>query len=288
MKIIEAKYAGMCGGVKYTVTSANEILDNNPGKKVYCLGELVHNKTVVGNLEKKGLVVIEDINQVPDNNIVIFRAHGVTKDNYEIAKQKNLTVYDLTCKKVIDVHDKVEAKSDSFVIIIGSKTHAESIATLSFAGKNSLIIESEDDLEDTFKVIRDSGLKNVYIVAQTTYSSKKFDFLVEKIKEELEKDNIEVIIDKTICMATEIRQEEAENLSKQADYTIIIGGKNSSNTKKLYEIASKNCNKVQFIEDENELNINELDSSVNKILVLAGASTPDESIIATKEKIMSM
>ena len=288
MEIIEAKYAGMCGGVKYTVTSANKILDENPGKKVYCLGELVHNKTVVGNLEKKGLVVIEDINQVPDNNIVIFRAHGVTKDNYEIAKQKGLEVFDLTCKKVIDVHDKVEAKSDSFVIIIGSKTHAESIATLSFAGKNSVIIESEDDLEDTYKVIRDSGLKNVYIVAQTTYSSKKFDVLVERIKETLEKENIEVIIDKTICMATEIRQEEADNLSKQADYTIIIGGKNSSNTKKLYEIASKNCDKVQFIENEDELDINDLNNNVNIILVLAGASTPDESIIATKEKLMSM
>ena len=288
MEIIEAKYAGMCGGVKYTVTSANKILDENPGKKVYCLGELVHNKTVVGNLEKKGLVVIEDINQVPDNNIVIFRAHGVTKDNYEIAKQKGLIVYDLTCKKVIDVHDKVEAKSDYFVIIIGSKTHAESVATLSFAGKNSTIIESEDDLEETYRLIRNTGLKNVYIVAQTTYSSKKFDDLVERIKETLEKENIEVIIDKTICMATEIRQEEADNLSKQADYTIIIGGKNSSNTKKLYEIASKNCDKVQFIENEDELDISVFDQNVNKVLVLAGASTPDESIIATKEKLMSM
>ena len=288
MEIIEAKYAGMCGGVKYTVTSANKILDENPGKKVYCLGELVHNKTVVGNLEEKGLVVIEDINHVPDNNIVIFRAHGVTKDNYEIAKQKGLIVYDLTCKKVIDVHDKVEAKSDYFVIIIGSKIHAESVATLSFAGKNSTIIESEDDLEETYSVIRNTGLKNVYIVAQTTYSSKKFDDLADRIKETLEKDNIEVIIDKTICMATEIRQEEADNLSKQADYTIIIGGKNSSNTKKLYEIASKNCDKVQFIENEDELDISVFDQNVNKVLVLAGASTPDESIIATKEKLMSM
>jgi 4-hydroxy-3-methylbut-2-enyl diphosphate reductase len=82
MEIIEAKYAGMCGGVKYTVTSANEILDKNPGKKVYCLGELVHNKTVVGNLEKKGLVVIEDINQVPDNIVIC-----INKNNTKILEQ---------------------------------------------------------------------------------------------------------------------------------------------------------------------------------------------------------
>lgn len=287
MEIIEAKYAGMCGGVKYTVTMANQILDEHPGTKVYCLGELVHNKTVVGNLENKGLVVVEDIDKVPDGNLVIFRAHGVTKDNYKRAEEKGLEIHDLTCKKVIDVHKKVENKSDYFKIIIGSKTHAESIATLSFAGNNALIIEGEDDLEETFGKIRESSLKKVYIVAQTTYSSKKYDEIVEKIRENLEKESIEVISDKTICMATEIRQGEADELSKIADCTIIIGGKNSSNTKKLYEIAIKNCSNVQFIENENELDLNALDNNVNKVLILAGASTPDESILATKEKIMS-
>ena len=287
MEIIEAKYAGMCGGVKYTVTMANKILDEHPGKKIYCLGELVHNKTVVSKLEKKGLVVVNEINEVPDNKLVIFRAHGVTKENYKIAKKKNLEVHDLTCKKVIDVHKKVEEKKDYFEIIIGSKIHPESVATLSFAGDNSIIVEGEEDLDKTAEMIINSGLKKVYIVAQTTYSSKKYDELVENITNRMQKNNIEVISDKTICMATEIRQQEADELSKIADYIVIIGGKNSSNTKKLYEIASKNCSKFQFIEDENELNLEAIDNKINKVLILAGASTPDESIIATKEKIMS-
>ena len=218
---------------------------------------------------------------------MIFRAHGVTKENYKIAKKKNLEVHDLTCKKVIDVHKKVEEKKDYFEIIIGSKIHPESVATLSFAGDNSTIVEGEEDLDKTAEMIINSGLKKVYIVAQTTYSSKKYDELVENITNRMQKNNIEVISDKTICMATEIRQQEADELSKIADYIVIIGGKNSSNTKKLYEIASKNCSKFQFIEDENELNLEAIDNKINKVLILAGASTPDESIIATKEKIMS-
>ena len=289
MEIIEAKYAGMCGGVKYTVTMANKILDEHPGKKIYCLGELVHNKTVVNSLENKGLVVVQDINDVPDNNIVIFRAHGVTKDNYKIAENKNLEVFDLTCKNVINIHKEVENKEDCFIIIIGSKTHAESVATLSFAGENAVIIESEDDFEQTYEKIKKSKLNSVFIVAQTTYSSKKFDDMIDKISDDLTSIGIEVKYDKTICMATEIRQNEADELSKQADYVVIIGGKNSSNTKKLYEIASKNCSSVQFIENENELNLSQIKSSnFEKILLLAGASTPDESINATKEKILSI
>ena len=289
MEIIVAKYAGMCGGVKYTVTMANKILDEHPGKKVYCLGELVHNKTVVNNLEDKGLVVVQDINDVPDNNIVIFRAHGVTKDNYMTAKNKNLEVFDLTCKNVISIHKEVENKKECFIIIIGSKTHAESIATLSYAGENAVIIESEDDFEQTYEKIKKSKLNSVFIVAQTTYSSKKFDDMIDKISDDLTNIGIEVKYDKTICMATEIRQNEADELSKQADYVVIIGGKNSSNTKKLYEIASKNCSSVQFIENENELDLSQIKSSnFEKILLLAGASTPDESINATKEKILSI
>lgn len=289
MEIVEAKYAGMCGGVKYTVTMANKILDEHPGQKIYCLGELVHNKTVVGNLENKGLVVVQDINEVPDNQIVIFRAHGVTKDNYEVAENKNLEVFDLTCKNVISIHKEIENKKDCFVIIIGSKTHAESLATLSFAGKNAIIIESEDDLEETYKLVKQSNLNSVFVVAQTTYSSKKFDEMIERISNDLTNMGIEVKYDKTICMATEIRQNEANELSKQADYVIIIGGKNSSNTKKLFEIASKNCDSIQFIENEKELDLTKIQSgNFAKILLLAGASTPDESINATKAKILSI
>ena len=289
MEIVEAKYAGMCGGVKYTVTMANKILDEHPGQKIYCLGELVHNKTVVGNLENKGLVVVQDINEVPDNQIAIFRAHGVTKDNYEVAENKNLEVFDLTCKNVISIHKEVENKKDCFVIIIGNKTHAESIATLSFAGENAVIIESEEDLEETYKLVKHSNLDTVFVVAQTTYSSKKFDEMIERISNDLTNMGIEVKYDKTICMATEIRQNEANELSKQADYVIVIGGKNSSNTKKLFEIASKNCDSIQFIENENELDLTKIQSgNYAKILLLAGASTPDESINATKAKILSI
>ena len=113
--------------------------------------------------------------------------------------------------------------------------------------------------------------------------------MIERISNDLTNMGIEVKYDKTICMATEIRQNEANELSKQADYVIIIGGKNSSNTKKLFEIASKNCDSIQFIENEKELDLTKIQSgNFAKILLLAGASTPDESINATKAKILSI
>lgn len=283
MEITIGKYAGMCGGVKYTILEADKILDEHKGEKVYCLGELVHNSTVVNKLEQKGLRTIENIGEAEPNSIIIFRAHGVTKDNYKKAKEMKLKVFDLTCKNVSNIHDKVIDHSNSFIIILGKKDHPEAVATKSFA-KNAFIVENENDIEQCIKEVNDSTLNNVYIIAQTTYSSTKFDKISQILAEKLNEKNVE--IDKTICMATEIRQKEAENLCKDADTVIVIGGKNSSNTRKLFEIALQNCLNVQYIDDSAELDIDSIKG--DKIVILAGASTPDESILETKEKIKNL
>ena len=279
MEVIVGKYAGFCPGVMNSVTKAQEAV--NRYDKLYCLGELIHNKTVVTELEEKGMITIDDINDVPDNSVVIFRAHGVKESIYEDAKNRNLSVIDLTCAIVKNIHEKVSsAKSDSFIIITGDNLHPETIGTKDFAGNNSFVVSVEEDIDKAYEEFIKSNLEKVYVISQTTFSLKKFEELVSLIKNKFNEYEIE--INNSICKATELRQKEVEELSKKVDCVIVVGGKNSSNTKKLYDISIKNCNLVFHIERINELNKNDF-INVNKIAIVAGASTPKNIIEEVKE-----
>ena len=284
MEITIGKLAGFCPGVENTVKKTRELLEKNA--KIYCLGELVHNKQVIEELEKMGMITIEDMEEVPNNSTIIFRAHGEPEYKYKIVNNKNLELYDLTCGNVTAIHKKVQKeKEDSFIIILGKKKHPEVLGTKGFAGENSYVIENEDDILDAYMEYEKTELGRVYVVAQTTISSKYFDILVK----EIEKNFIEadVIIDKTICNATEIRQKETEEISKNVDSMIIIGGRNSSNTKELAKIAEENCEKVYLIETVEE--IKNIDfSNVEKIGIMAGASTPKDSIENVKKYLESI
>lgn len=284
MEVVIGKLAGFCPGVENTIKKAREILENN--KNVYCLGEIVHNKQVIEELEKSGMITVEDLEDIPENSIVIFRAHGEPEYKYEIAKKRNLKLYDLTCGKVTAIHKKVEKeKDDSFVIILGKKKHPEVLGTKGFAGENSYVVETEDDILDAYMEYEKTEIGRVYVVAQTTISSTYFDVLAE----EIEKNFIEadVVIDKTICNATEIRQKETEEMSKKLKTMVIIGGKNSSNTKELAKIAEENCENVYLIETVEE--IKDIDfSNVKEIGIMAGASTPKESIKEVEEYLKSI
>ena len=279
MEVIIGKLAWFCSGVENTIKKAREILENN--NKVYSLGEIVHNKQVIEELEKKGMVTVENLEEIPQNSKVIFRAHGEPEYKYEIAKNRNLEIYDLTCGKVLAIHKKVQKENEnSFIIIIGKKKHPEVLGTKGFAGENSFIVETEDDILDAYIEYEKTEIGRVYVVCQTTISSNYFDILAQ----EIEKNFIEaeVVIDKTICNATEIRQKETKEMSKKFNTMIIIGGKNSSNTKELAKIAEETCKNVYLIETVEE--IKNIDFSETKeIGIMAGASTPKEIINEVKE-----
>lgn len=274
MEVIVGKLAGFCPGVENTIRKAQKKLAEN--KIVYCLGEIVHNKQVIKELEEKGMKTVQDLDEIPNNSIVIFRAHGEPKYKYEKAQEKNLEIVDLTCGNVLNIHKKVEKESkDSFIIILGKKNHPEVLGTKGFSGENSYIVENEDDILDAYIEYEKTEIGRVYVVGQTTISSKYFDVLAE----ELEKNFIEadVVIDKTICNATEIRQKETTEMAKKINTMIIIGGKNSSNTKELAKIAEENCENVYLIENIKELeNINL--NKTKEIGIMAGASTPQNVI----------
>lgn len=274
MEIICGKLNGFCAGVNYTIKKATELLENT-NETIYCLGEIIHNERVIEELENKGMITINDINEAPNNSKVIFRAHGEAKEIYEIANSKNIKIFDLTCGKIKIIRNKIEKnKDDSFIIIIGKKNHPETIGNISFTKPFGSIIETIDDINSVYEEFKLSNLKKVYIIAQTTFSSKKYDEYVNIIQDTFK--DTKIIIDKTICDTTENRQTEANELSKTVDKMIIIGGKHSSNTKELAKITEKNCETylIQTIEDLKDCEFNETD----KIGVISGASTPLNAI----------
>ena len=283
MEIILGKTAGFCYGVKTAVTNAEEKLKEY--KNVSCLGELVHNGEVIKKLEKLGLSVVENIED--SKSKVIIRAHGISKDIYKKAEALNIEVFDITCPFVLKIHNIGEenSKKGNYIFLIGGKKHPETIGTISFCGKNSCIIEKEEEIKEAIKKLEESKIKKLLIIVQTTFSLEKFSSFVEKIKNEIS-DDIKLEIKNTICSATKIRQEETANISKEVECMIIIGGKNSSNTKKLYDISKENCENTLIIETKNELNIDEI-KKFKKIGIMAGASTPNDSIEDVIELIKS-
>ena len=274
MEIVVGKTAGFCFGVKRAVDGAKEQINKN--KKIFCLGEIVHNKQVVDELESEGIIFINNIEEA--NGKTIIRAHGVEKNIYEKANELNIELVDYTCPNVIKIHKIADeySKNGYYIFLCGSKKHPENIGTISHCGNNYSVIEKEDDVFKALDRFKKSKFKKLLLISQTTYSLEKFYKIEEIINNELEK-NIEIIIKNTICRATELRQKETDEISKKADYMIIIGGVNSSNTRKLFDIAKNNCENCVCIETAIELNLQDC-IKYNKIGIMAGASTPKKSI----------
>lgn len=276
MEIIVGKTAGFCYGVKRAIDGVKEESKNN---KLFCIGEIVHNRQVIEDLQNKGVNFVEDISKVHDaKSKVAIRAHGVKKEVYEIANKNKIDIIDYTCPNVLRIHEiaKEYAEKGFYIILCGKKEHPENIGTISYCGKNYSVIQDEKELKEALKRFEKTNIKKLLVISQTTFSLKKFALIEQAIKEEL-KDEENIFIKNTICRATELRQKETEELSKKVDLMIIIGGKNSSNTIKLYEIAQKYCENSICIETADELQIEKI-SKYEKIGVMAGASTPKESI----------
>lgn len=278
MEVIIGKNAGFCFGVDRAVQGARELVAKEA--KAYCLGELVHNGQVVGALEKNGMKTIENLDEITDNTQkVIFRAHGVAKSVYEQAKRAGISYVDLTCPKVLHLHGLAEKHSQNgaFVILTGSKVHPENIGTISVVQKG-YILEQLEGVEEAWQAYLQSGCTALALLSQTTYSLAKF----EEIKQSLLAKCPDLIVENTICASTRLRQEETKELAQKVSKMVIIGGKNSSNTKKLYEVAKKECEDTYIVETAEELNT--ADFNENDVVgIMAGASTPKESICEVEE-----
>lgn len=274
MEIVVGKTSGFCYGVERAVEGAIDEVNKARGEEVCCLGEIVHNKQVIQKLQDLGIKCIESIEQA--KGTVLIRAHGIPKEVYDVAQKMNLNIQDFTCPNVLKVQKIAETYKQEgyFIFLLGAKNHPENIGTLSHCGKDYYIFEKEEELSLAIEAFESSNKNKLLVISQTTYSLEKFQNIEQKIQNEIKR-NVDLVVKNTICRTTELRQKETEELSKKVDRMIIIGGKNSSNTKKLYDVAKKNCDNTILIETVDEL---ELPKESRKVGIMAGASTPKESI----------
>ena len=279
MEIKIAKFSGYCYGVKRAMDLALEKLDETSEKKVYSLGPLIHNDQAMKKFTDKGLIVEEDINKIEKNSTAIVRSHGLPKDFYDKMDIISTNVVDATCPFVKKIQDIVyeNYKSGHGIILIGDKDHPEIRGINGWSDNSSIIINSIEDVERF-----DFSEDRAYIVAvQTTYKLEKYLQIEKILKNRLKK----VEFFNTICYATRERQDSARELSKTVDAMIVIGGKSSSNTKKLAEICSENC--ITFlIETAKDIDLEKI-SSFSTIGITAGASTPDFIIDEVKDLLLT-
>lgn len=273
MKIELAESAGFCFGVKRAVDTVYQLLEKNQ-QGVYTLGPIIHNEQVVQDLASKGVAVVDTPEQLSQekNATLVIRSHGVSRNVVEELNKRGISYEDATCPFVKKIHRTVSEYRDRgyAIIIIGSAVHPEVQGILGWAGDEGTVIESREEAE---AFVQPDSDKKICIVAQTTFNYKKFQELVEIIS----KKGYDILAVNTICNATATRQEEAENLAKRSDAMIVIGGKHSSNSRKLYEICKNQCENTFFIQTVDDLRDISL-KSFTSLGITAGASTPNTII----------
>ncbi len=272
MEVCLAKSAGFCFGVKRAVEQV--YMHAEKGGNIYTYGPIIHNEEVVKDLEAKGVRVIEEENlDSLTEGTVIIRSHGVEKSVYERICAVGLECVDATCPFVKRIHKVVEKESAAGkqIVIVGSAAHPEVKGIMGWSMTPAIVLETEEEAEN-FTVSQDT---EVCVVSQTTFNYIKFNKIVEK----LEKKGYNISVVNTICNATEERQTEAREIARKADVMIVIGGKHSSNTRKLYEICAKECEHTYFIQTLADLKLEALpNKSVGLVGITAGASTPNNII----------
>ena len=301
VKILLASPRGFCAGVDRAIEIVEKTLKKF-GSPVYVRHEIVHNKQVVENLKRLGAIFIEELNEVKDSSRpVIFSAHGVPKSVPKEAESKKMFYIDATCPLVTKVHKESERhyKNGYQVILVGHKGHPEVIGTMGQLPEGSIrLIETEDDAK---KLKTDEFNKPMAYVTQTTLSVDDTKNIIEILKKKFP--NIKSSIKEDICYATTNRQNSVKKIAPSCDLFFVIGSENSSNSKRLVEVAIKSgCNKSVLFDFSKELPINQIIKS--KIIGLtSGASAPEkliqnfisevkkhcdvsvEEIITTKEKV---
>ena len=272
MKIEIAESAGFCFGVNRAVRLVYQLLDE--GKKVCTLGPIIHNPQMVKSLAQRGVVIAENISDIPQGFTVVIRSHGITKETESLLRKKNIPYVDATCPFVAKIHQLVKEATEAgkFVLIAGDSSHPEVMGFRSYCPGNSYVFSSAEDLESFIKKREDLHNFPLIVVAQTTFNTKEWKNCLKIMKRVY----TNATIFDTICNATFVRQQEAIALSKRSDVMIVVGGKQSSNTGKLREVCAEHS-RAFLIETASELPMEEI-KKAKSIGLTAGASTPADII----------
>ncbi|MCK9265355.1 4-hydroxy-3-methylbut-2-enyl diphosphate reductase [bacterium] len=273
-KLIVAKNIGFCFGVNRTVKMAENLLREH--KTLYSIGDIVHNPVVMAQLKSEGLKVTENLNEI-HNCPFIVRSHGIGLPKLERLKKQKVDIYDATCPSVKKLHSLIKKLDNKkyFVIIIGNRKHPE-VEALRDYGKNTLVVQEKSEFKNRRQ------FEQLAVIGQTTLSFKDYLSTANYILENLRFKK--VIIYNTICKVTEERQAESVLISKKSDMVIVLGGKTSSNTGKLYQTCKSfnaNVHYVEKLEELEEVSLEEISS----VGLVSGTSTPENFILAVKEKL---
>ena len=272
MQVKVAKSAGFCFGVQRAVDTVYEQVEKGI-RPIYTYGPIIHNEVVVQDLEERGVQVINSKEELEarKEGVVVIRSHGVGREIYELLERQGLELVDATCPFVKKIHKIVREQCEAGrrVIIVGNEHHPEVEGIKGWGNEYTLAVESLEEFENL--ALRPD--EKLCIVAQTTFNYNKFQDLVEKIS----KTYYDILVLNTICNATQERQVEARQIASQVDVMIVIGGKNSSNTQKLYEICRRECKHTYYIQTLEDFKP-EITGTVRSVGITAGASTPNQII----------
>ena len=273
MECIVAKSGGFCRGVEKAVNTALSIDPNN----TYIFGEIIHNPVVVSQITARGIITVEKLQDVPQNATLIIRSHGVGENVYKECEKRNIKVVDCTCEFVRRTQKIIreEYSKGKTIVIVGEKTHPEVIGLNGWCEGNAFIFSAVDE---DFSVLPPN---ECCIVAQTTYSKEKFEKIIKNISNSRGK-TVEVF--QTICYTTIGRQNEAKEIALKCDAVLVIGGLNSSNTNKLYDICKTHCKNVFRLSSAAELQYEKI-KRFKKVGIVTGASTPNAE---TQEVLLKM
>lgn len=279
MEVKVAKTAGFCFGVKRAVEKAYEVAAQRQ-EEVYTYGPIIHNEEVVSDLEERGVHVLEteeDLRKL-EKGTVIIRSHGVPKHIYDLLDEKGLSYVDVTCPFVLKIHRIVERESRAgrHIVIIGNADHPEVVGIRGWCQGGSTVIKNKVEAEKFLSEI----YEKICIVSQTTFNYNNFQEIVEI----LNKKRYDRIVLNTICNATEERQAEARQIACEADTMIVIGGRHSSNTQKLYEICRRECENTYYIQTLVDLDTGPF-QCIGCVGITAGASTPNNIIEEVQEYV---
>ena len=285
MEVKVAKTAGFCFGMQRAVDKVYELIDSCPDR-LFTLGPIIHNEEVVNDLEKKGVRVAseEELKTLPEGSTVVIRSHGVGKKVYDQLEECGLSYVDVTCPFVLKIHRIVEkeSKAGSHIVIIGDPDHPEVVGICGWCIGPYTVIRTKQDALD---FVPPEG-KNVCIVSQTTFNYNKFKDLVEILREKRYDNTVLNILNilNTICNATEERQREAKSIAGEVDTMLVVGGRHSSNTQKLFEICKKECENTYYIQTPVDLDSDMFQCS-SYVGITAGASTPKKIIEEVQEHV---
>jgi len=285
MEVKVAKTAGFCFGVQRAVDKVYELIDSCPDR-LFTLGPIIHNEEVVNDLEKKGVRVAseEELKTLPEGSTVVIRSHGVGKKVYDQLEECCLSYVDVTCPFVLKIHRIVEkeSKAGSHIVIIGDPDHPEVVGICGWCIGPYTVIRTKQDALD---FVPPEG-KNVCIVSQTTFNYNKFKDLVEILRKKRYDNTVLNILNilNTICNATEERQREAKSIAGEVDTMLVVGGRHSSNTQKLFEICKKECENTYYIQTPVDLDSDMFQCS-SYVGITAGASTPKKIIEEVQEHV---